>query len=472
MKKISRNTTLLIASNALNNLLSFILLFVMARTLGDVVFGKYTFALSLAVIFATVADFGLNTYLIREISRKKKQAAEYIGNALNIKLVLSIITFILLVIVVNVLDYPQATKNIAYLGALYTFVEFIALAYRSTFKAYEQMEYEAILLVVYRIAVVLVGLLILLTNPNIVSLLMAFLILSIVYLAATFIIGSTKFSRPNLKPDIALTKKILKESAPFMITALLIALYFRIDVIILSFFKGDEVVGWYGAATTMIYSLLFIPIALSESILPQMSINFKKSKENLNRIFNNSTRIISIIIWPMMIGTTLLAKEFVVLLFSIEFVNATIGVQILVWALGIMFLNYILATTVNAINKQQVHTIIILIAAIINIVLNLILIPKYSIIGAGIAAIATQAIIFIALRIYLQKHTSSLIFKSSIKPIISSIIMGVAVFYLANVLHVVINLIAGIIIYLAIMYIIKGIHKEDITELKKIMTKN
>ena len=137
-----------------------------------------------------------------------------------------------------------------------------------------------------------------------------------------------------------------------------------------------------------------------------------------------------------------------------------------------MFLNYILATTVNAINKQQVHTIIILIAAIINIVLNLILIPKYSIIGAGIAAIATQAIIFIALRIYLQKHTSSLIFKSSIKPIISSIIMGVAVFYLANVLHVVINLIAGIIIYLAIMYIIKGIHKEDITELKKIMTKN
>ena len=67
MKKISRNTTLLIASNALNNLLSFILLFVMARTLGDVIYGKYTFALSLAVIFATVADFGLNTYLIREI---------------------------------------------------------------------------------------------------------------------------------------------------------------------------------------------------------------------------------------------------------------------------------------------------------------------------------------------------------------------------------------------------------------------
>src|SRR3989338_8075335 len=94
-KTIVKNAGVLLVSEVLTNVLSFVLIFAIARQLGDVGLGKYSFALSFATIFIVFSELGTLTFLIKEISAGSPKAQKYINNIASIKLILGILTFIL-----------------------------------------------------------------------------------------------------------------------------------------------------------------------------------------------------------------------------------------------------------------------------------------------------------------------------------------------------------------------------------------
>jgi len=122
VQRIAKNTAALFAAQFVVSILSLVLSIVIARTLGDVIFGKYSFALAFTAIFAVFSDLGYNTLLIREVARDKSQASKYLNNVLCMRALLSLVIFALIVITINLMSYPADTKNAVYLFGIYTLI--------------------------------------------------------------------------------------------------------------------------------------------------------------------------------------------------------------------------------------------------------------------------------------------------------------------------------------------------------------
>ena len=114
-KTIAKNTSVLALSQVITAILGFFLLIYTARYFGEVEFGKYRFAMSFSALFAIFANLGINNYIIREIARNKNLTNEYLTNVSVIKLLLSFLAFGLIVLTINLMDYPEDTTYAVYL---------------------------------------------------------------------------------------------------------------------------------------------------------------------------------------------------------------------------------------------------------------------------------------------------------------------------------------------------------------------
>ena len=122
IQRIAKNTAALFAAQFVVSLLGLVLTIVIARSLGDVIFGKYSFALAFTALFAVFSDLGYNTLLIREVARDKSQAGKYLNNVLCLRALISLVIFASIVITINVMGYPADTKNVVYLFGIYTLI--------------------------------------------------------------------------------------------------------------------------------------------------------------------------------------------------------------------------------------------------------------------------------------------------------------------------------------------------------------
>jgi len=229
--------------------------------------------------------------------------------------------------------------------------------------------------------------------------------------------------------------------------------------------KGDEVVGWYNVAYRVILVLILIPNTYFESVFPVMSRFFISSQESLKIVYEKSIKYMVILAVPIGVGTTLLAGQGIMLVFGTEYSNSVIALQILVWSAVFIFISGVFAQLFNSLNKQIVVTKVTGVCALLNVVLNLVLIPKYSYIGASIATTATEfvalAIIFIwSMRIGYSSSVKNMI-NIIAKALIASAVMGVFIYYLRNYLPLWGLVPLSALLYFIAIYIIRGVDSED-----------
>ena len=126
-RRITANFASLLASQAISRLLQLVIFVYLARVLGKDDFGVFSFALAFALVIAIIADFGLSSILVREISRDKKSASKYLSNSLAIKIFLSVIAIMLSFLFLNIMNYSHEIRSVAYVmlgfALLQTFTE-------------------------------------------------------------------------------------------------------------------------------------------------------------------------------------------------------------------------------------------------------------------------------------------------------------------------------------------------------------
>ena len=141
-QRIAKNTAALFAAQFVVSILSLVLFIFIARKLGDVTFGKFSFALAFTAIFAVFSDLGYNTLLIIDVARDKFQASKYLNNVLCLRALISLVIFAIIVITINVMGYPADTKNVVHLFGIYMLVTSFAAVFKVTFRAFEKMILE------------------------------------------------------------------------------------------------------------------------------------------------------------------------------------------------------------------------------------------------------------------------------------------------------------------------------------------
>lgn len=474
VQRIAKNTAALTIANIVNAIIGFFFIMYVARYLGAGGFGILSFALAFTAIFGVFADIGLSTLTIREVARDKSLAQKYLGNIAVLKIILGIATFGLIALTINLLGYPEQTINVVYLVALSVVFNAFSLMFYSIFQAYQRMEFVTIGRVLNSVLLLTGALFVIGQGLSITAFASLFLLASVVTLGYNSIVSIWKFARPKIEIDLGFWKETLKQAWPLGLVGIFVTIYFWVDSVMLSLMQGDEVVGWYNAAYRVVLVLLFIPGAYFSSVFPVMSKFYVSSKESLKYVYEKSVKYMIIIAVPIGVGTTLLADKVILLIFGTEYSHSIIALQILIWSTVFIFVSQSFAHLFNSLNRQIIVAKVTGSCALLNVLLNVILIPKYSYIGASIATVTTEfvalALVFIwSLRIGYGLSSKKLI-DIVVKVLIASAIMCVFILYLRDLTLWGLAPLSALL-YFVVLYIIRGIDGEDKLLLRQVVPK-
>lgn len=471
IQRIAKNTIVLLISQIITSLLGFIYIIYTARYLGVEGFGTLSFALAFAGIFGIFSDLGLCSLATREISRDKSKTGEYLGNLFLIKIILGFLTFGLIAIAVNLLDYPFQTIMVVYILGISVIITNFTAILNSVFQAHEKLEYQSIGQISNSIFLFVGILIAIYLGLNILGISLAYLIASFIAFLYSIIISLKKFDSPKFEINWYLWKFMFLEALPLSLAAVFSVIAFRVDTVILSILDNNTAVGLYNAAYTLMQALLFVPIVFTTSIYPVFSKLYKSSPKALNISYYKSFKYLSILGLPIAVGTTILAEKIILLIYGTRFFESILALQILIWTIPIIFLTYMFKWMLVSINKQNLLLKILLICMCLNIILNLILIPYYGYIGASLVTVVTEMISFIFSYYYLSKLVCTIqIRKIMFKPIIASIIMGLFILYFVKI-NLFILILVAIIIYMGILICLKTFSKTDHDLVKQLINK-
>lgn len=473
-RRIAKNTTVLFLATIISYILGFFTTIYTARYLGAEGFGVISLALSLTGILAVFVDLGINILMVREVARNKLLLNRYFGNIIAIKSVLSILTFFLAFLIVSIVGYPSQVANVIYIITLSVIIGAFSATFIFAFQAFEKMEYQSLFTILNSVLMILGVIIAINLGADVLAFASIYLIVSLTLFVFNSIIYKSKYSSFKFEIDYNFMKKIVKEGLPFGIAGIFITIYYYIDSVMLSIMVNNETVGFYNAAYRLIFVFLAFYTVYSISVFPVMSNFYKKSKESLKLAYERSLKYLLIISLPICVGITILANEIILLIFGVGYTLSILALQILVWTLVFMFLNGISSTMLSSIDKQLTVTKITGIGAIVNIILNIILIPKYSLFGAGFATVFTE---FIMLPVFLLilKRIGYLdyifLIKDIVRIISANIILIVFIIILINLnLNIFILVLTSSIIYVGSLFVTKAFDDQDIAIFKSIIS--
>lgn len=472
---IAKNTVFLSFGEIGTRVLSFLLVVAIARYLGDVGLGAYGFVFALTDLLLNFIDLGVPMYIAREMAKNKAATGAYLSNAIGLRLLIIPLIPIIglamwLIAVFTIHAATPETMLITALAIAGMAFSFLNDPLRIAFMAHERDEYYSGLIILERLMFTGAGFALLLNGYGLVPLLAAFLISQAVSLLTTAYFVRKKLTSFTIKIDRAAIASIIKNSAWFGIANFLRMVYQRTDIIMLGIMQGFAAAGWYTAAYRITESLRFIPLVVVPAIFPALSRLHTQSKETGRALYEKAFYYMLIAALPMAVGLTLTADRIIPFVYNHPgFYNSVLALKLLIWAEALLFLHYIMGFLLNAIGKQHLFTIVTATYAAANVALNLTLIPRYSYIGAGIAAIATQAIAVITLYYLCTKNGYGLnILKTSYKPIIAAAAMATAIIGMKG-LHLLIATPAAAAVYFAALAALKGIGKEELQLIKRMV---
>ena len=404
IQRIAKNTSWLFLSDVISKGFAFLLTIAIARYLGVEDFGIYSFVLSFVALFVFLPDFGLSTLTTRDVAHDNTQAKKYLENITIVKIYLSALTFIIIAILVYVIGKPSDVITLVYLAAIYMILDSFNQFFRSFFRAFEKMEYEGIIKIIHSIILLFFGLFVILADLGLQGLMFAYVLTSAIDVAISIYFIKKHFTHFKIGNDIPFCKNALKKSSFFLLSVFLMTLYFKIDITMLSIMVDDRAVGLYSSSYYIVVMMNIIPSAFLPALFPNFSINYNKSSENISKIYSISLKYLFIISICISTFLILFSRQILYTLYGSEFIPAIPTFNILVLAGGIIIVDRIGVDLQNAIKKQKINSIIIGMCALLNILLNLALIPIYEEFGAALATLLTEIVLFILLLISTKKY--------------------------------------------------------------------
>ncbi|MEG3224056.1 MAG: hypothetical protein BME94_00670 [Methanobacteriales archaeon Met13] len=465
---IAKNSSVLLISQVVSYVLTFFSTIYIARYLGTDGFGILSFALAFTGMVSIFADMGLNTLVVREVARNKSLTDKYLTNVLVIKTILAVITALIVILVINLLNYPPETILVVYLLALSIILNSIYGVFNSIFQAYERMEYQAVGQIINSTTIFGIVLIAIYLNSSVVAFAFNYLIASVVGLVYSVTIYFWKFYLPEVRVDISFWKPALKEAWPYGLIGIFSMIYVWIDSFFLSFFQGNGAVGIYNAAYKLGMVFLFIPTVFNLSIFPVMSKFYINSQNSLKKTVGKYFDFMVLIGTLLAVGTAIMASEIILLVFGASFSDSIIALQILIWSTLFIFLNSPLIQLMSSIDKPGTLSKIVALCMVVNIILNLIFIPRYSYLAASIITVITEFLV-LSISLYVTQKIGYNILKRKsqfiIKVVLASGLSGVLVLYFKD-FNLPLTVLAAALLYIALIYLSKCIDPEDIHVIK------
>ena len=465
-ERIKKNTYFISFGLITQMLLSFALVPFSTRYLGAEGYGKYGLAGTLMFFVFLFNDLGLNTYVTREVARKRDEAEKFLSYTFTLKIILAPVNFILLFIFLFISGYDKDTQIVILLFAAYGILtSYVKLGF-GVFEALERMEYEMLVLIVEKVLVTSIGIFVLVTHRGLYLFCTVFVLSGLLSLALTLWMIRKKFAKLHFRFDTKYMWTMVKGALPLGYSMIIAMIYNYVGILMLSFLKSPEVLGWYLLAFRLLTITNTFPNILVTSMFPALSRAYVNSAEQFQEWFTKGFKYLSYLALPLIAGTMLLAPQIIHLISGADYANSVPVLKIMAWTSGILFYNIYFTGIFKAANKQKPLVYIQIASLFINIIINYILIRQYSYIGAAWATLATESVIFAANFIYIHLKVTRLRELSYLfKSLVSTILM--IGFILLQHWNVVLIVAISSTIYFTSLYLLKGFTFKEILLLRK-----
>lgn len=391
-QKYVKNTSWLLAGK----LLSLVVGFIIARYLGPYAFGDLSFADAFAALFAAVGTLGLDSFIIREIIQHPDKRDEILGTSLVMRLAANAVLIplaILTYLAFRQLSTNETEVSLALLialcssAALFKSFNIIDSYFQSQVASKYVVQVQNVCLVLstgVKIALIY--------NHAPVFYFAGALVFdsAILALGLLFIYKQKQLQLHTWTFNWTRAKSLIQQSWPLILTAVMISIYMKIDQVMLKS-AGSKIVGIYSAAARISESWYFIPVAIVTSVFPAIIHARKTDIDRYQKRLQNLYDLLVAISLPVAILVSIFANQIIHVLYGNPYQGAGILLSIHIWSGIFVFLGsassqFLLAEGYTLISFSRTTF-----GALVNVLLNLWLIPIYGALGASIATLIAYA---------------------------------------------------------------------------------
>ena len=388
--QIAKNSLWMVCSTIIQMILSLVVNMLVARYLGTANYGILNYGLSFINLFMGICTLGLNTITIKYLVNEKDNQGEIIGTCIGMRLISSVLSIILIMLLVILL------KGNDRLIIITTFLQSLSLIFE-TFTVINlwyqyklQSKYTAIITFVAYIIMSVYKIVLIMMKKNVIWFAFSHSVSSIT-IAILLIIIYVKQKNPEFSFSFSKGKELLGQSYHFILSSLMVAIYAQTDKIMIGSMIDDiSAVGLYAVSTTIVSLWSFLPSTIINSFQPVIleckNISQKKYNRKLKQLY-------VIIIWLSIVYTLFVfafGKYIILILYGSEYLGGLSSLKIAIFGVMFSYIGCVRESWLVFEGKQKYAKWFSLIGALLNIILNFILIPKYGIVGAAIATTATQ----------------------------------------------------------------------------------
>jgi O-antigen/teichoic acid export membrane protein len=404
-KFLFKSFSLITIANFITKPIWFFLFVFAARVLGTEQFGVYTYITSIILIFSVLIDSGLDYYLIRECTQSDLNYAKLVNSINTLRLGFSCIILIIIfslhyvdvfslfevICLALVLCFQTLTLLISSIKSL--------VASSNDFVSYSKM------LVAEKLIIMVFGFMALLIDNKLISFLISMSVANLIVLLIFYTKNKKKYQLGFKIPYFSELSYIVKKTKFLILLNIFIAIYFRVDILILQYFVSkNSILGLYGSIHRIIEMYLLFPTIIMSVAYPIIAKNLSTKQnevsilsEKLLKFFFSFSLLIAVVCSFNSYSVNLL-------LFGQAYKGGENGLKIIIWTILPLGLNYVLGNLLVTINKEKYSALSIAIACVFSIAGNVILAPIFNFVGTSIILLFTESIIFFLYSYFIHKH--------------------------------------------------------------------
>lgn len=461
-KSILKNSVFNIVYKLLNVLFPMITAMYVARILLPEGVGQVGYAQNILSYFTVVASLGIPAYGSREIARltyDRHKSDKLFSELFIMNLISTILCSIVYIMLIFLI--PSFRYQWLLFGAVGIQLFLTVFNVDWFYSGYEEYVYITVRSTVIKI-ISIICIFIFVKDEN--SLVIYALISSLA------ISGNYMCNIVNLRNRVKLCfhelnfSQHLRPVFILLLTTLATDLYNQIDVTMMGSMCSDADIGYYMYAIKLIRILTAVSTAIAVTILPRMSQYYaRKEFSEFKALFNKTYKIVMLMIPPCVIGVLLLSENIVLFVYGEKFMPTASIIEMVSPIVFIVAISYLCGSVVlTAVNREKYLLYATTVGMTINIIMNVILIPRYAVLGAAFASVCSECAVLLVHGFFARKYIDLRISKRDCLSVFFALTMLIFVvilckiFISSNILILFFAIVIGASIYFGILLIMKN----------------
>jgi O-antigen/teichoic acid export membrane protein len=384
-RRVQLNLAFKLITTSVEKGLKFVLLMAATRTLGKEEWGRYAWAYTLTLCLVQLTDFGLGTYLTREIAREGRGAGRLYGAALGLKVFLGVLYLSFLsALTFSVIREPAYKVLIMALGLANLSQSFTELFAR-VFQGFQRLEFEMVLVGTSAALSVGAGLTVLALGGRVVGFTLALTTLSVPVAVSGGLVVFWNFFRVSPLWDGPYWLALFKDVGPIGGAAILSTAYFRVGILLAGMFLNERATALYGTAMQVLEVARILPAVVMAALFPFVSMRLHDTRAQRSGVALLAAA-------GLLVGGLCLAFPGWIMrtMCGPEFLEAAPLLRILGLAMPFMMVNFALTHYLIAYGLQKKYLGFCLLLLSLSVGLNSVLISFLGVTGPAWSTLATE----------------------------------------------------------------------------------